>query len=207
MARRSFGNLRKLPIGSIAYRDCKAFVDGLRAKGLAAGTAHVVGRNGPGRRSGAAAGLRPIRGFDGRSRRRAAPAGAGTRFRLSSSASVEKGPLVHNGGTVMICALAGFSGPARDANASRPPTVQIVNAFGTRTRIRLLLCSRDRRGRGLPRQLDNPVARQPRHMSPDIGPGIGPQTRRNPCRAGVPLVVGTGVDPVTFRFSGGRSAN
>lgn len=27
------------PVGSITYRDCKAFVDGLRAKGLAAGTA------------------------------------------------------------------------------------------------------------------------------------------------------------------------
>jgi hypothetical protein len=27
------------PVGSITYRDCKAFVDGLRVKGLAAGTA------------------------------------------------------------------------------------------------------------------------------------------------------------------------
>ena len=39
--------------------------------------------------------------------------------------------------------------------------------------------------------------------------GAGVLTGRRKARraGGPPVVVGTGVDPVTFRFSGGRSAN
>jgi hypothetical protein len=41
------------------------------------------------------------------------------------------------------------------------------------------------------------------------GEGAGVLTGRRKARlaGGPPVVVGTGVDPVTFRFSGGRSAN
>ena len=52
--------------------------------------------------------------------------------------------------------------------------------------------------------------RREQHAHLEVGHGAAPPACRDaqrPLRRGAVMVVGTGVDPVTFRFSGGRSAN